>query len=255
MSVAVGLELLLDTSSAAAGDILSGRTLGGVDEVQLVRRERTPGTRGSFHLRAVKPDQEGVFQLEVPADAPPSMATERCRIEYGLIARRLGGRRRRAAVAEEVEVTVGSVPVQVNDYPRDRLIASFDARGFHVELAQVELAGGGRLSGRVHTDQGRPARDVLVGARLLECWRIDRGWNVRHQPLWRDAPLWESPEVSTEWTDNGTWAGFDFRLPEGLPPAVEGRLMAWRYEVEARRPVRFAPDQRAVVTPIGFQAA
>jgi hypothetical protein len=31
--------------------------------------------------------------------------------------------------------------------------------------------------------------------------------------------------------------------------------MAWRYEVEARRPVRFAFDQRAVLTPIGFQAA
>jgi len=246
---------VLDAPSAASGGILSGRALGGADEVQLVRRERTPGTRGSFHLAAVGTDPDGAFQIGVPRDAPPSLATDRCELTYGLIARRRGRRRERAAVAEEVVVTAGPVPVHMNDYPRDRLIASFNARGFHVELAHVELAGGGRLTGRVHADRGRPEEGVLVCARLLECWRIDRGWNVRHQPMWRDAPLWESGEMLTDWPQQGTWAGFEFQLPGGLPPAVEGRLLAWRYEVEARRPVRFAPDQRAVVTPIGFQAA
>jgi len=122
MSAAAGLEFMLDTPSAAAGEFLSGRAVGGADEVQLVRRERTPGTRGSFHLAAVPPDPDGRFRIEVPADAPPSLATDRCQLAYGLIARRRGGRRQRAAVAEEVTVTAGTVPAQVDDYPRDRLI-------------------------------------------------------------------------------------------------------------------------------------
>ena len=35
-------------------------------------------------------------------------------------------------------------------------------------------------------------------------------------------------------------------------PAVEARSIAWRYEIEVRRSVRFGPDDRAVITPLGY---
>jgi hypothetical protein len=254
MSAGVGLELMLDAPSAAAGEILSGRAPGGAAEVQLVRRERTPGAHGSFHCSVALPDAGGRFEIEVPGDAPPTTATDRCQLGYSLIARRPGSRRSRAAVAHDVIVTAGPVPVHVDAHPRDRMIASFDARRFHIELAEVDLRGGGRMSGRVHTRRPDPPAGVVVYARLLEWWRIDRGWNVNHQPMWRDAVLWESEPRSAVWRDRETWVGFEFDLPPGLPPAVEGRVLAWRYEVEARRSIRFALDQRAVLTPTGFQA-
>ena len=89
----------------------------------------------------------------------------------------------------------------------------------------------------------------------MECWRIQRSWNAAIQPLWRDDVVWESAPVELRWPRQRHWVPFGFRLPAVLPPAVEGRLLAWRYEVEPRRPVRLAFDQRAVLTPIGFQAA
>ena len=255
MSSAVGLELVLDTPEVAAGEFLSGRAPGGASEVELVRRERTPGARGSFHVALADIAADGAFELAVPADAPPTTATGRCQLSYGVIARRGGRRRERAAVAEELRITGGQAQAHMEDYPRDRLIASFDARTFHVELADAALCGGGWLRGRVHGDDAHRPPGLLVMARLLECWRVDRGWNVRYQPMWRDTCLWESDPAPADWLDGATWAPFEFAVPPDLPPGVEGRLLAWRYEVEARRPSRFVPGQRAVVTPIGFQAA
>ncbi|MGN6379054.1 MAG: hypothetical protein ACTHNU_08905 [Gaiellales bacterium] len=254
MSAALGLELSLDTPVAAAGGVVGG-SVPGADEVELVRRERTPGARGTFHVAFGLPGTDGRFQLDVPKDAPPSTATDRCTLGYGVIARRRGSRRQRAAVAEELEITCGEPHAHTEDYPRDRLIASFDARGFHVELADAALRGGGRLRGRVHGDRATRPAGLLVSARFLECWRLDRGWNVRYQPIWRDLCVWEADACPAAWLEGATWAPFEFSIPAHLPPAVEGRILAWRYEIEARRPLRFVPDQRAVITPIGFQAA
>jgi len=50
------------------------------------------------------------------------------------------------------------------------------------------------------------------------------------------------------------WAGFAFTLPADLPTAVEARSVAWRYEIEARRPLRLRPDERALAVPIGYRA-
>jgi hypothetical protein len=255
MSSAVDLELVLDTPEVAAGDLLSGRAPGGASEVELVRRERTPGACGSFHVCLAELAADGAFEVAVPADTPPTWTTDRCELTYGVIARRGGRRSERAAVAEEVRITGGRVQAQMDDYPRDRLIASFDARSFHVELSDAVLCGGGWLRGRVHGDDAQTPPGMLAMARLLECWRVDRGWNVRYQPMWREKCLWEAEPAPAEWLEGSTWAPFEFAVPPGMPPGVEGRLLAWRYEVEARRPSRFVPAQRAVVTPIGFQAA
>ena len=255
MSSTVGLELVLDSPEVAAGDLLSGRAPGGANEVELVRRERTPGACGSFHVCLAELAADGAFEIAVPADVPPTWTTDRCELRYGVIARRGGRRSERAAVAEELRITGGQAHAQMDDYPRDRMIASFDARTFHVELSDAALRGGGWLRGRVHGDDTHTPPGMVVLARLLECWRVDRGWNVRYQPMWRDTSLWESDPFHADWLDGATWAPFEFAVPPGLPPGVEGRLLAWRYEVEARRPSRFVPAQRAVVTPIGFQAA
>ena len=56
--------------------------------------------------------------------------------------------------------------------------------------------------------------------------------------------------LELESLDDAHWRGFSFELPDGLPPAVEARSIAWRYEVEARRSVRFGPDDRALITPL-----
>ena len=246
--------LELFATSAAPGGRLMGR-VAGADEVELVRRERTPGARGSFHDGACEPAADGRFELTVPEDAPPTVDSDRCRLAYAVIARRGGSRRDRSAAAEEVAVAGGHVQAHLTSGPHDRLIASFDARRFHVELAEADLRGGGGIAGRVHGHRGSPPDAIVVCARLLECWRIQRAWNIHMQPLWRDEIVWESPPLAMRWPPHRRWLPFGFPLPAGLPPAVEGRLLAWRYEVEARRPVRFAFDQRAVLTPIGFQAA
>jgi hypothetical protein len=30
--------------------------------------------------------------------------------------------------------------------------------------------------------------------------------------------------------------------------------VAWRYEIEARRPLRLRPDERAIAVPLGYRA-
>ena len=68
-------------------------------------------------------------------------------------------------------------------------------------------------------------------------------------PLWRQRVSFEHG-LELESLDDAHWRAFSFELPDGLPPAVEARSIAWRYEVEARRSVRIGPDDRALITPL-----
>src|SRR5689334_7536176 len=245
--------LTLDAPSAAPGGRVTGRA-DGADAVELVRREHTPAGRGRFHVDACAPAADGRFALELPADVAPSADGERCALAYAVVAVR-GSGRDRATAEGQLRVQGGPVQAHLSDGPHDRLIASFDARRFHVELAEADLRGGGGVAGRVHANRASPPDAIVVCARLLECWRICRQWNACVQPLWHDEIVWESEPLALRWPEQRRWLPFGFPLPPGLPPAFEGRVLAWRYEVEARRPVRFAPDQRAVLTPMGFLAA
>jgi hypothetical protein len=250
---AVEPAVTLDAPAAPPGGRVAGWALG-ADVVELVRREQTPAGRGSFRVAESTPAADGRFALELPADAAPSVAGERCALDYAVVAVR-GSRRDRATAEGELRVEGGPVQAHLADGPHDRLIASFDARRFHVELAEADLRGGGGVAGRVHANRASPPDAIVVCARLLECWRISRQWNACTHPLWHDEIVWESEPLALGWPAQRRWLGFGFRLPPELPPAFEGRVLAWRYEVEARRPVRFAPDQRAVLTPMGFLAA
>ena len=155
-----------------------------------------------------------------------------------------------------------SLPEQLDPGSRaalaDRLIASFAGRRMHVELAHAELRGGGRIEGRVHVDR-EPARGRLVAiVRCVESWRVSPRpgrWILQSRanaiPMWRHE-VWFEQRRELESLDNANWRGFAFDLPDELPPAVEARSVAWRYEIEVRRSVRLGPDDRAVLTPLGY---
>jgi hypothetical protein len=142
----------------------------------------------------------------------------------------------------------------------ERLVSSFPGRRMHIELSTAELHGGGRIRGRVHRDRDSAGGALVVTVRCVESWQKLPGagrWlpATRPQlPVWRQEVRYED-SLPLEPLDDAHWRGFAFDLPEGLPLAVEARTVAWRYEIEARRSVRFGPDDRAVVTPLGSVGA
>jgi hypothetical protein len=139
-----------------------------------------------------------------------------------------------------------------------RFVCDYEARRFHVEFTTAELHGGGAIAGRVHRDRELAAGPIVVRARCLEAWReapprlpLVTAKNSMRMPRWHDRTLW-SQELVLDGLSDAHWAPFAFTLPDDLPPAVEARSIAWRYEIEVRRSVRFGPDDRAVITPLGY---
>jgi hypothetical protein len=141
-----------------------------------------------------------------------------------------------------------------------RLVGDYEARRFHIELATARLVGGGTIAGRVHRDRELTAGPIIVRARCMEAWRdappripIVPARHSMRVPRWHERTLW-SEELVLDGLADAHWAGFEFALPADLPPAVEARSMAWRYEVMARRPLRLRPDEHAVAVPLGYRA-
>jgi hypothetical protein len=141
-----------------------------------------------------------------------------------------------------------------------RFACDCEARRFHVEFTTAVLRGGGTIAGRVHRDGEPAAGPIVVRARCIEAWReapprvpILPAKHSLRWPRWHDHTLW-SREIVLDGLSEARWVPFDFALPDELPPAVEARAIAWRYEVEARRPQRLRFDERAVAVPIGFRA-
>jgi hypothetical protein len=87
---------------------------------------------------------------------------------------------------------------------------------------------------------------MTVEVRCEECWRTRYAFHG--VPEWQTATLWRS-ERPLEMDPDATWTGFAFAVPPGLPPAVEGRSIAWRYELWAKR-ARRVRDETATLTPL-----
>jgi hypothetical protein len=153
-----------------------------------------------------------------------------------------------------------TLDIDVRQALSDRMVASFRARHFHIELVDAVLEGGGHLAGRVHRDRDWPGGNVVVRVRCSESWRppLPRAplalATRRAPPLrWVEHALWEQ-ETRLGSLADAHWVPFDFELPEGLPPALEARSIAWRYEIEARRCRRLRMSERALLTPLRYTA-
>jgi len=250
-------ELAVASKVAVAGERLRGELVGLTEpgEVALVRVERCPAGRlpvwvSSCRIEAGGP---GAFELALPADVPPSCAGPRCELGFVVRAGSPIRGRRRADVVVPVDVRGGEQAVHEGDHLHDRLIASYPARHFHLELVTALLEGGGHLRGRLHVAEGVADGLVQIAARCQEAWRTNiRIRNYRYPPLWRTQRLWED-ETAVELEPDRRWYPFQFEIPPGLPPAVEGYIVSWRYEIEASRAVRAWPDERAVITPLRFE--
>ena len=82
---------------------------------------------------------------------------------------------------------------------------------------------------------------MTVDVSCREAWRLPvRG--ARGVPGWGGAWLWRHA-ATLEVGTHATWAPFELRSPSRLPPAVEARTIAWRYENLLRRRTRHGPDE------------
>ena len=158
-------------------------------DVTLLRIETCPSGRLATPISACDLAPNGgetAFELPIPLATPPPVAGPHCRLSFAVRARSPVSGRRRGQVLVPVEISGGERPVHETMSRHDRVIASFPARHFHIELAEAVLEGGGRIQGRVHVADGA-TREVEVTVRCEEWWRINfRFRHHRQPPLWRN---------------------------------------------------------------------
>jgi hypothetical protein len=242
----------LDRACCAAGETVVGTvaSIAKSASVALVRVERRPrAVRDFIVAEADVMPADGGFALTVPWGAIPTAIGERCATFYVASA----GTPHNATSAELVVLASARPHLDAGSWRADRLLSSWNARHFHLELTQADVRGGGTLGGRVHRHGPWRAGAITVTARCLECWRSS-AVAERGMPQWHATPLWEAEQaLQVDWV--GTWARFCFELPRELPPAVEARTIAWRYELVARRNVRHWFDETAALTPLLHEEA
>ena len=142
-----------------------------------------------------------------------------------------------------------------------RLVGDFEARRFHVELSHAVLGGGGLIEGRVHRDREFAEGPIVVRARCMEAWReapprvpiVPANRSMR-MPRWHERTLWSEEQVLDGLVRRALGGLQLQRCRPICRPAVEARSVAWRYEIEARRPLRLRPDERALAVPLRFRA-
>jgi hypothetical protein len=133
-----------------------------------------------------------------------------------------------------------------------------EARGFAIMLDEAQPQGGGRIAGRVERrNRRRDSRPVLVDVHCDACWLdvapqlVGRerllSWTTLAEVRNRHVPIWLEDEVYRASFDAGplqdaNWSHFSFDLPDGLPRALEGTFVAFRWRVEARRARRLGTE-------------
>jgi hypothetical protein len=252
---APALEIRPTADRIRAGETAGGRLVGfeGVVEVALVRRERSP-ERDQVVTCATATLRTGAtrhYVLEVPPGLPPTAAGRRCAIEYEITAKEALGDGR-SATATVTLTAAGRTHLRSDAALADRVLANADARRFHLELAAADLQGGGRISGRVHRHERWAPGAPTVEVSLVEAWRAGVP-SMSGIANWDSTVLW-SARTTVDVDPDRTWMPFEFQIPPGLPPAVEGRAIAWRYELTARRSGLFTNiGGHAMLTPLLFE--
>jgi hypothetical protein len=244
-------SLSLDQADCVAGAVISGHVARDDDAtVALLRHEHVPHGDYMFKVVEARPSpSDGTFTLTLPDQMLPSATGQRCELRYTVCAR--GDRE---AAGAPLVVTARARPHLAGDpFATERLLMSWDARHFHIELSDARLEGCGQLVGRVHRHGDWPPGEIAVRARCLECWR-GAALAVRGLPHWEFETLWEQRRVIRTDRDS-TWAPFEFDLPQWLPLAVEATTFAWRYELITQRSVRYWFDETAAVTPLLHEGA
>ena len=211
-------------------------------DVTLLRVETCPSGRLATPICScvVTPNGDASpFELAVPLATPPVVAGPHCRLSFAVRARSPVSGRRRGQVLVPVEISGGVRGVHETSLRHDRVIASFPARHFHIELADAVLEGGGQIQGRVHVADGA-TRAVEVIARCEESWRINfRFRHHRQPPLWRTEPLWHE-DLTVECEPDRRWHPVRVHHPAGPADRRRGphRVLAIRDRGPPPRPRR-----------------
>lgn len=137
-----------------------------------------------------------------------------------------------------------------------------EARGFQISLDEAEPQGGGRISGRVERQRGRSdRRPLLVEVRCDACWMdvapqlVGRerlvSWRAYGEIRNRAVPIWLEEEVFRDRLEvpglqDANWRHFSFDLPSGLPRALEGTFVAFRWRIAARRARRLGSELTSI---------
>jgi hypothetical protein len=227
-----------------------------VATVSLVRVEQSPSGRFTFVISSCRVDLGGGparFEVEVPGEVPPAVAGRRCRLDYVIRADCAASRWRRREAVAPVVLTARERPVHDDPGRLDRVIPSSTARRFHLDLVDALLEGGGHISGRVHWHSEAPEGGFSVTVACEESWCTNFRFRSRRSPLlWETERLWADTCAAAAAPDR-RWSPFRVEIPATAPQAVEGRVIAWRYTVEAEPAVRRALAGRAVFTPLRFE--
>jgi hypothetical protein len=236
-----GPRVLIDAPRYTAGETLTGRVAGVRDgaSVALLRAERRPRGERAFIAARGEAGPDGTFALAVPDQALPTAAGARCSLAYRVHA---------GEVSAAVEIGAAARP-HLDDPRRcraDRLIPNWDARRFHIEVSDAALEGGGRIAGRVHRHGRWRGGTLTIDVSCRESWRLPPR-SARGVPGWGSSWLWRHIQ-RLEVDPSATWIPFDLALPAPLPPAVEARTIAWRYEIFVRRRTRSGLGETAART-------
>lgn len=139
---------------------------------------------------------------------------------------------------------------------------AYEARGFRISLDEADPNGGGRITGRVERrNRRRDGRPVFIEVACDACWMdvapelVGRkglfSWSAYGEIRNKFVPIWLDENVFRTRTDVGpldedNWRPFSVDLPDGLPRALEGTFVAFRWRVEARRARRVGEEHAAI---------
>jgi len=252
------LTLVLDAGVVAAGGAVGGELTGpaGAATVTLQRVEHSPSGRFAFAVSSCRVDLGDAprrFEIEVPGSLPPAVVGRRCRLDYVISAHAQPSRWTHRRAMAPVFLTTRDRPVHEDPGRLDRVIPSNTARRFHLELVEALLEPSGHVAGRVHWQPDAPPGGFSVTVACEEAWCTNFRFRSRRSPLlWDTEQLWEETCTTAADTDR-RWSPFRVEIPATAPQAVEGRVIAWRYTVEAVSAVHRAFAGRAVITPLRFE--